>query len=256
MVYFDLRFWSQDQEDRRPDKRKREKSPIPVDQKWMEKPTFLTKQEQMARGPKGKQPEPDPDPEPKPEPDPDPTTDPLVRNKVKEKVERLNLRTKNSPGKFPGGKQSLIQVYFTRKSPKAKQAREKISKQTETQNKELQGALKSPLSGDVGSPGPTDQPSLGPDPVPEVRGRVWETGEKKKTSKVLERWPLALRASPGGLEKRKPEKRLQKTQIGKDLKERKTQFEGRKQGLMEKWLQREVTGSESSSQSSEKKEKT
>ena len=152
MVYFDLRFWSQDQEDRRPDKRKREKSPIPVDQKWMEKPTFLTKQEQMAIGPEGKKPEPDPDPAHKR------STDPLVRSKVKEKVERLNLRTKNSPGKFPEGKQSLIQVYFTRKSPKAKQAREKISKQTETQNRELQGALKSPLSGDVGCPGPPSQP--------------------------------------------------------------------------------------------------
>ena len=94
----------------------------------MEKPTFLTKQEQIASGPEGEKPEPDPDPEHKR------TTDPLVRSKVKEKVERLNMRTKNSPGKFPEAKQSLIQVYFKRKSPKAKQAREKKIKQTETQN--------------------------------------------------------------------------------------------------------------------------
>ena len=85
----------------------------------MEKPTFLTKEEQMARaGPEGKKPDPDPDPETKR------TTDPLARNRVKEKIEKLNRRTQNSPGKFPETKKSLIQVYFTKKSPKAKQARE------------------------------------------------------------------------------------------------------------------------------------
>ena len=214
----------------------------------MGKPTFLTKEEQMARAsPEGKKPDPDPDPESKR------TTDPLVRNKVKERVERLNMRTKNSPGKFPETKQSLIHVYFTRKSPKAKQAREKRTKQTETENTELQGALKSPLSGDVGSPGPTNQPSLGPDPVPEVRGRVWDVGGQKKIPKVLEKWPLALKASPGGLKKSRPQKRLQGTQIGKEQKARKTEDEGRKQGLLEKWLRMEEQGSENNSRTLKRK---
>ena len=95
---------------------------------------------------------------------------------------------------------------------------------------------------------------MGPGPAPEVRRRVWETGEKKKIPKVLERWPLALKASPGGLEKSRPRKRLQKTQIGKEFKARKTEIEGRKQGLMEKWLQREEKGSESFPQSSRKRQ--
>ena len=69
----------------------------------------------------------------------------------------------------------------------------------------------------------------------------------------MEKWPLASKASPGGLEKSRPRKRLQRTQIGKELKARKTENEGRKHGLLEKWLEREKQGSENNSQSSRKK---
>ena len=163
------------------------------------------------------------------------------------------MRTQNSPGKFPAAKQSLIHVYFTRKSPKAKQAREKKLKITETLNTELQGALKSPLSGDVGYPGPSTIPSLGPGPAPEERGRVWDTGGREKIPKVLEKWPLASKPSPGGLEESRPMKRLQRTQIGGENKARKTGTEGRKQGLLQKWLDREKQSSEEIPQNSKKK---
>ena len=93
---------------------------------------------------------------------------------------------------------------------------------------------KSPLLGDLGYPGPPSLTSLGPGPVPEERGRVWDTGGKNKTSKVLERWPLASKASPRGLENSRSMKRLQRTHIGKESKARKTQLEGRKQGVLEK----------------------
>ena len=79
---------------------------------------------------------------------------------------------------------------------------------------------------------------MGPGPVPEG-GRVWDTGGKKKTAKVLERWPLASNASPGDFEKRRSVKRLQRTQTGKGSKEKKTQDEGRKLGIMEKWLRQD-----------------
>ena len=85
---------------------------------------------------------------------------------------------------------------------------------------------------------------MGPGPAPEERGRVWDAGGRKKISKVLEKWPLASKSSPGGLEKSRPMKRLQRTQIGGDNKARKTGTEGRKQGLLQKWLDREIQSSE------------
>ena len=80
---------------------------------------------------------------------------------------------------------------------------------------------------------------MGPGPAPEERGRVWDTGGKKKTIKVLERWPLASNASPGGLERRRSVKRLQRTESGRGSKDNKTQNEGRKLGIMEKWLKQD-----------------
>ena len=192
----------------------------------MGRPTFLTKEELEAkRSPVSKNPEPDPDPETRT------TTDPMGKTRVKERVEKLNMRTQNSPGKFPAAKQSLIHVYFTRKSPKAKQAREKKLKITETQNTELQGALKSPLLGESNQPGTSKETSEGPCPVPEARGGVWGGGGRNKALKVLEKLPLALKASSGGQGKSRPRKRCQDTQEGKEVKCRKiTRDEGRKQG--------------------------
>ena len=177
----DKRIWSQDQEEQRPEKRTRERSPVlggSQGSQWMGRPTFLTKEELEAkRSPVSKNPEPDPDPETRT------TTDPMGKTRVKERVEKLNMRTQNSPGKFPAAKQSLIHVYFTRKSPKAKQAREKKLKITETENTELQGALKSPLSGDVGYPGPSTIPSLGPGPAREEKQKIYP--QVKILSKVM-----------------------------------------------------------------------
>ena len=54
-----------------------------------------------------------------------------------------------------------------------------------------------------------------------------------------------MNASPGGLGKSRPQKRLQETQYGKESKARKTpKTEGRKPGMLEKWIQREAQGSE------------
>ena len=65
--------------------------------------TVTTLKEQMAKvSPGGKKPDPDPDPEPRR------TTDPMAGKRVKDRVEKLNQRSQNSPGKFPESKQSLI----------------------------------------------------------------------------------------------------------------------------------------------------
>ena len=73
---------------------------------------------------------------------------------------------------------------------------------------------------------------------------VWEGGGRKKALKALEKWPLALKASPGGLGKIRSSKRTQDTQGGNEVKSRKvTRLEGRKQGTLEKWLQKEGKGS-------------
>ena len=99
----------------------------------------------------------------------------------------------------------------------------------------LQGALKSPLSGDPNYPGPENQSSEGPGPVPVARGGVWGGGGRKKALKALEKLPPALKASPGGLGKSRPNKRTQDTQGGNEEKSRRvTRSEGRKQGNLEK----------------------
>ena len=77
-----------------------------------------------------------------------------------------------------------------------------------------------------------------------VRGGVWEGGGRKKVLKALEKWPLALKASHGGLGKIRPNKRLQDTQEGNEVKSRRVvRQEGRKQATLEKWLQKEEKGS-------------
>ena len=77
------------------------------------------------------------------------------------------------------------------------------------------------------------------------RGGVWEGGGRKRALKALEKWPLALKASPGGLGKIRPQKRLLETLNGTEQKARKTpRIEGRKPGMLEKWIQREAKGSE------------
>ena len=78
-----------------------------------------------------------------------------------------------------------------------------------------------------------------------ARGGVWEGGGRKKALKALEKLPLALKASPGGLGKIRPSKRTQDTQGGKELKSRRVmKTEGRKQVTLEKWILKEVKGSE------------
>ena len=63
-----------------------------------------------------------------------------------------------------------------------------------------------------------------------VRGGIWEGGGRKKALKALEKWPLALKASPGGLGKIRPNKRLQDTQEGKEVMIRRVvRQEGRKE---------------------------
>ena len=124
-------------------------------------------------------------------------------------------------------------------------ARENRKPEPETEPTELQGALKSPLSGDLIHPGPQNQPSEGPGPVPVARGGLWGVGGRKKALKTLEEMPPALKARPGGLGKSRPRKRTLDTQGGTEPKSRKVEKnEGRKQVSLEKWIIKEVKGSE------------
>ena len=166
-----------------------------------------------------------------------------MRASVRTRIQDIN-RKSASPGKFPELKQTKLMEFLKRKSPKALKAREKIEQESEARPKILQGALKSPLLGDPNHPGPTKLSSKGPGPVPVARGGVWEGGGRKKALKALEKLPLALKASPGGLGKSRPSKRTQDTQGGREVKSRKVnRSEGRKQGTLEKWLQKDVKGS-------------
>ena len=64
--------------------------------------------------------------------------------------------------------------------------------ETETQQIENQGALKSPLSGDLNHPGPQNLPPEGPGPVPVERGGGWGVGARNKVLKTLEKMPPDL----------------------------------------------------------------
>ena len=65
-----------------------------------------------------------------------------------------------------------------------------------------------------------------------------------------------MKASPGGLGKSRPSKRLQGTQIGKEDKGRRTEGRaGRKLSMMEKWLLMEKEESEDSPRPSRRKDK-
>ena len=52
----------------------------------------------------------------------------------------------------------------------------------------------------------------------------------------MERWPLASDTSPGGLDRRRPIKTIQRTNTGKGSKDDMNKNEGRKPAVMEKWL--------------------
>ena len=144
-----------------------------------------------------------------------------------------------------GGVQTKLLDYLKRKSPKDMKARERLKQESEAEPTKLQGTLKSPLSGDLIHPGPQNQPSEGPGPVPVARGGVWGVGGRKKALKALERMPPALKASPGGLGKSRPSKRTMDTQGGRESKSRKVvKTEGRKQVTLEKWISKEVKGCE------------
>ena len=60
----------------------------------------------------------------------------------------------------------------------------------------------------------------------------------------MEKMPLDLKASPEGLGKRGPKRRLQVTHSGKEYRSRRLENEGRKQRTMEDWLQRNAEGPE------------
>ena len=155
-----------------------------------------------------------------------------MRASVRTRIQEINKKSA-SPGKFPQLKQTKLLDYLKRKSPKAMKARESLKQESEAEPTKLQGALKSPLSGDLIHPGPENQSSEGPGPAPVVRGGVWEGGGRKKALKALEKWPLALKASPGGLGKIRSNKRLQDTQGGKEIKSRKVL--NKKAGSREPW---------------------
>ena len=97
---------------------------------------------------------------------------------MREKIERINKRIGNSPGKFPGFKQTKMSVYLKKKSPKAERVKKKMKPEPETNKKNLQGAINSPLLGDIDQPGPPNITSMGPGPVPEARGGLgkWRKG--------------------------------------------------------------------------------
>ena len=233
----------------------RERSPEPVNgpSQWMEPPTFLTGEERDSRDKKQDQFQgpgaenqarsqkalaETQDPGHQPSRDSKTPAKVSVRNRIKE----IDSKS-SSPGKFPELKQTKLMEFLKKKSPKALKAREKIGECTETPNN-TQGARKGPLLGDSNDPGPLKSTSKGPGPVPEERGGVWGGGGKKRVLKTLEKMPQTLKASPGVLGKREPRKRSQDTQIGKELKARKIEIEGRKTGSIKDWFQRIAEGSE------------
>ena len=116
---------------------------------------------------------------------------PLPRTPVREKARKINQRTSESPGKFPG-KQNKIMQYFGRKSPKAARAKETIGQKIgdipkAENNKKNQGATNSsPLLGDTSYPGCQEKPSTAPGPSVVVSGGPWGTMKERKTKKVLE----------------------------------------------------------------------
>ena len=254
------RVWEQSPNKQRPGKRRRQTSPEPTSgpPQWMEPPTFLTAEERET---KNKETElvnksspskslEAPNQSPKAvgtkhnlEPKHQKSSKTPIRTSVRERIREINNKSA-SPGKFPELKQTKMIQFIKRKSPKALKARERLEKSSETETKPStqQGALKSPLSGDSDYPGPQLQTSGGPGPAPVERGGVWDGGGRKKALKVLEKLPLDLKASPGGLGKRRPKKRLQDTQGGKDLKTRRTESEGRKQNTLEKWIKKGTEG--------------
>ena len=80
----------------------------------METPTFLTQEKQKARNKPGGEKKEEP-PVPRPQnPEPERTTKPLARASVKEKIEKINRKTANSPGKLPEIKQAKMMVNLRR----------------------------------------------------------------------------------------------------------------------------------------------
>ena len=186
------RVWDRTPDKGRPDKRRRETSPEPNSgsPEWMEPPTFLTNEERKAREesregdkqessqdlkPQVQSPEvpQDPDPEPKG------SSKTLVRTSVRTRIQEINKKSA-SPGKFPELKQTRMMEYLKKKSPKALKARQRLEEESEARPKILQGALKSPLSGDTNHPGPENKPSEGPGPAPVVRGGSGKVGEGRR----------------------------------------------------------------------------
>lgn len=160
----------------------------------MEPPTFLTSEERKARDNSGEgenketprdlnlqvwnsEVSQSPDPEPQ-RSSKTPVKTP-VRASVRTRIQEINRKSASaSPGKVPQLKQTKLMEYWKKKSPKALKAREKIEKESEARPNKLQGALKSPLSGDSNHPGPEQISSKGPGPVPAARGgglgRMWK----------------------------------------------------------------------------------
>ena len=129
---------------------------------------------------------------------------------VKDSVKTKSGSESNSSRKRPQLKQTKLLDFLKRKSPKAMKARENRKPEPETEPIKLQGALKSPLSGDLSHPGPQNNPSEGPGPVPEERGRGWGKDGKKRAEKVLERWLYDPGPGSLGPQQGKPVKRLRR----------------------------------------------
>ena len=100
-----------------------------------------------------------------PDPEPQGSSKTPVRASVRTRIQEINSKSA-SPGKFPELKQTKLMEYLKRKSPKALKARQRLEQESEARPQKLQGALKSPLLGDINHTGPEKQPSEGPGPAP------------------------------------------------------------------------------------------
>ena len=132
----------------------------------------------------------------------------------------------------------MIREYYTRKSPKAESAKERLlvrSKESGTQQGK-EGAGDSPLLGDTDDPKPAS-PSMGLGPDAEERGRLRESrGGRKRALRALEEWPPDPEVPGKGSSKRKNVKRLQGNNLGKGSKD--GGHGGRGQvALMKMWLE-------------------
>ena len=117
----------------------------------------------------------------------------------------------------------------------------RVGPEAENNTNNLEGARNSPLLGDAGHTRSQEPPSKGLVPDPEECGRDRENEVKKRTNKVLARWPPDPGTSPKTTNQRKLVKRLTGTATGKGVKE-KEGTRRKQENFLQGWLEKDKEG--------------